>query len=61
MPVDDEIYFDAKLFRTPSIRKRGYPCFKYIKNQAYLGQGAINKQAIPIAVLHSPIDHPCNC
>jgi len=57
--VDDEI-FGAKLFRTPSIRKGGYPCFKYINNQAYLRQGAISKQAIPIAVLHSLIDHPCN-
>jgi len=57
----DEILFGAKLFETPSIRKRGYPCFKYIKNQTYLRQGAINKQAIPIAVIHSLIDSPCNC
>jgi len=45
--------FGAKLFRTTSIRKRGYLCFKYIKNQTYLRQGAINKQAILIAILHS--------
>jgi len=51
-------YSDAKLLETPSIRKRGYPCFKYMKNQAYLRQGAINKQAIPIAVLHGLNDHP---
>ena len=45
--------YSAKLFRTPSVRKRGYSCFKYIENQAYLRQGAINRQAILIGVLHS--------
>jgi len=53
-------YSATKVEKTPSIRKRGYPCLKYIKNQAYLRQGAINKLAIPIAVLHSLIDYPCN-
>jgi len=57
----DEILFDAKLFGTPSIRKKGYPRFKYVKNQTYLCQRAINKQAIAIAILHSLIDNPCNC
>jgi len=58
--ITDEILFGAKLFRTPSIGKRGYPCFKYIEKQVYLRQRAINKQAIPISVLHSLIDHPYN-